>query len=71
MEYLLKYSDEEQSRHDRSDHLRITVHTNVVISPQFFAWLCVSKMAAKNLGPDDVVKQMAEHVKSVAEQYEQ
>jgi hypothetical protein len=47
-----------------------TVWTDVIVSPQFFAWLCGFQTAAKVIGPDDVVKQMAEHVKSIAEQYE-
>ena len=46
-----------------------TVWTDVIVSPQFFAWLCGFKTSAKVLGPDDVVKQMAEHVRSIAAQY--
>ena len=53
---------------DGEDHF--TVWTDVIVSPQFFAWLCRFQTAAKVIGPDDVVKQMAEHVKSIAEQYE-
>jgi predicted DNA-binding transcriptional regulator YafY len=53
---------------DGEDHF--TVWTDVIVSPQFFAWLCGFQTAAKVIGPDDVVKQMAEHVKSIAEQYE-
>ena len=54
----------------QEDDDHFTVTTNVEISEQFFAWLCGFQTAAKVLGPDDVVKQMAEHVKSIAEQYE-
>lgn len=53
---------------DGEDHF--TVWTDVIVSPQFFAWLCGFQTAAKVIGPDDVVKQMAEHVKSIAAQYE-
>ena len=53
---------------DGEDHF--TVWTDVIVSPQFFAWLCGFQTAAKVIGPDDVVKQKAEHVKSIAEQYE-
>ena len=48
----------------------VILWTDVIVSPQFFAWLCGFQTAAKVIGPDDVVKQMAEHVKSIAEQYE-
>ena len=48
---------------------KFTVWTDVIVSPQFFAWLCGFQTAAKVLGPDDVVKQMAEHVRSIAAQY--
>lgn len=53
---------------DGEDHF--TVWTDVIVSPQFFAWLCGFQTAAKVIGPDEVVKQMAEHVRSIAAQYE-
>ena len=47
-----------------------TVRTQVIVSPQFFAWICGFGTAVKVIGPDEVVRQMAEHVKSIAGQYE-
>ena len=52
---------------DGEDHF--TVRTDVIVSPQFFAWVCGFGTAVKILGPDEVVKRMADYVKSIAEQY--
>jgi len=46
-----------------------TVQTNVIVSPQFFSWVCGFGSSAKILGPENVVEQMAEHVKSIAALY--
>ena len=53
---------------DGEDHF--TVRTQVIVSPQFFAWICGFGTAVKVIGPDEVVRQMAQHVKSIAGQYE-
>ena len=53
---------------DGEDHF--TVRTQVIVSPQFFAWICGFGTAVKVLGPDHVVQQIAEYVKSIANQYE-
>ena len=47
-----------------------TVKADVVVSPQFFAWVCGFGKKAKILSPDYVAQQMAEHVKSIAALYE-
>ena len=53
---------------DGEDHF--TVRTQVIVSPQFFAWICGFGTAVKVIGPDEVVQQIAEYVKSIANQYE-
>ena len=52
---------------DGEEHF--TVRANVVVSPQFFAWITGFGSAARIVGPDHVVEQMRQHIKSVAEQY--
>lgn len=52
---------------DGPDHF--TVHADVVVSPQFFAWVCSFGPQAVITGPPEVVAQMKEHVDSVAAQY--
>ena len=52
---------------DGEDHF--TVRTNVVVSPQFFAWVCGFGDAVQILAPDDVVAAMKEHVTRIAELY--
>lgn len=47
-----------------------TVQADVVVSPQFFAWLCGFGTMAKLLGPESVVRQMQEHVQSICQMYE-
>ena len=52
---------------DGEEHF--TVRANVVVSPQFFAWITGFGSAARIVGPDHVVEQMRQHIKSVADQY--
>lgn len=47
-----------------------TVRANVVVSPQFFAWVSGFGPAAQIVAPDEVVRAMAAHIRSVARQYE-
>lgn len=47
-----------------------TVRANVVVSPQFFAWVSGFGPAAQIVAPDEVVREMAAHIRSVARQYE-
>ena len=47
-----------------------TVRTSVVVSPQFFAWVCGFGDLAQIVAPDDVVAQMKEHIGKIAKMYE-
>lgn len=53
---------------DGNDHF--TVRTEVVVSPQFFAWVTGFGASAQIISPDTVVVQMREHIRSVASLYE-
>ena len=52
---------------DGDDHF--TVRADVVVSPQFFAWVTGFGAAAQIIGPDDVVEKMRQHINSVAALY--
>ena len=53
---------------DGDDHF--TVSAEVVVSPQFFAWVCGFGTAAQIIGPEHVVRKMADHVKGIAAMYD-
>lgn len=53
---------------DGEDHF--TVRTDVVVSPQFFAWICGFGNQAKLLAPESVVSDMREHIAGIAAMYE-
>ena len=53
---------------DGDEHF--TVRTNVVVSPQFFAWVCGFGDGVKILAPDNVVAAMKEHIRKIATIYE-
>lgn len=53
---------------DGEDHF--TVRTNVVVSPQFFAWVCGFGDAVQIMAPDSVVAAMKDHVTRIAELYQ-
>ena len=46
-----------------------TVTADVVVSPQFFAWVCGFGAQAKILSPASVVERMETHVRSILAQY--
>ena len=46
-----------------------TVAADVVVSPQFFAWICGFRNLAQITGPDEVVQKMREHVADVMTMY--
>ena len=48
-----------------------TVRTNIIVSPQFFAWICGFGNRAKILGPESVVEKMREHMASITALYEE
>ena len=52
---------------DGDDHF--TVRADVVVSPQFFAWVTGFGAAAQIIGPNDVVEKMRQHINSVAALY--
>ena len=52
---------------DGDDHF--TVGADVVVSPQFFAWVTGFGAAAQIIGPNDVVEKMRQHINSVAALY--
>ena len=52
---------------DGPDHF--TVRTDVVVSPQFFAWVLGFGTEVKIIGPDHIVTAMKDYVCSVAELY--
>ena len=53
---------------DGQEHF--TLQAEVVISPQFFAWICGFGGRAKILGPESVVEEMKQHVRTIADLYE-
>ena len=52
---------------DGDDHF--TVRADVVVSPQFFAWVTGFGSSAQIIGPDHVVEEMRQHIDSVAALY--
>ena len=52
---------------DGDEHF--TVRANVVVSPQFFAWICGFGDGGKILAPDNVVAAMKEHVEKIVKLY--
>ena len=46
-----------------------TVRVDVVVSPQFFAWMLGFGDSAKILGPDPVVEQMRQYLRDIERQY--
>ena len=54
---------------DDPDHF--TVRTDVIVSPQFFAWVTGFGTSAQVIGPGHVVEAMKDHICAVAGQYGQ
>ena len=54
---------------DGPDHF--TVRTDVIVSPQFFAWVTGFGTSAQVIGPGQVVEAMKDHICAVAGQYGQ
>jgi len=53
---------------DGEEHF--TVSADVVISPQFFAWLCGFGADAQLIAPENAVRQMKEHISRIANLYQ-
>ena len=54
---------------DGEEHF--TVRTDVVVSPQFFAWVLGFGCKAKILAPESVVGRLKEHIRQVGELYQE
>lgn len=54
----------------RDGDTHFTVSADIVVSPQFFAWVTGFGTSAEIIGPDKVVAEMAAHIRSVAKLYE-
>ena len=54
----------------RDGDYHFTVSAEVVVSPQFFAWVCGFGTAAQIIGPEHVVRKMADHVTGIAAMYD-
>lgn len=51
------------------DEKHFTIHTDIEVSPQFFGWLCGLGRGARILAPAEVVEEMGNYVKVIAEMY--
>ena len=51
------------------DEKHFTIHTDIEVSPQFFGWLCGLGKGVRILSPADVVEEMGNYVKGIAEMY--
>ena len=51
------------------DEKHFTIHTDIEVSPQFFGWICGLGKAVRILAPAEVVEEMSEYVKGIAEMY--
>lgn len=51
------------------DEKHFTIHTDIEVSPQFFGWICGLGKAVRILAPAEVVEEMGNYVKGIAEMY--
>lgn len=51
------------------DEKHFTIHTDIEVSPQFFGWLCGLGRGARILAPAEVLEEMGNYVKGIAEMY--
>ena len=51
------------------DEKHFTIHTDIEVSPQFYGWLCGLGKAARIVAPAEVVEEMGNYVKGIAEMY--
>ena len=51
------------------DEKHFTIHTDIEVSPQFFGWLCGLGRGVRILAPTEVVEEMGNYVKGIAEMY--
>ena len=68
VEFLVETPDEDVFlTPDGPDHF--TVRTDVIVSPQFFAWVLGFGGSAEIIGPAEVVEGIRAHIESAAEKY--
>ena len=51
------------------DEKYFTIHTDIEVSPQFFGWVYGLGKAVRILAPAEVVEEMGNYVKGIAEMY--
>lgn len=51
------------------DEKHFTIHTDIEVSPQFYGWLCGLGRGVRILAPTEVVEEMGNYVKGIAEMY--
>ncbi len=51
------------------DEKHFTIHTDIEVSPQFFGWVCGLGRGVRILAPAEVVEEMGNYVKGIAEMY--
>ena len=51
------------------DEKHFTIHTDIEVSPQFYGWLCGLGRGVRILAPAEVVEEMGNYVKGIAEMY--
>lgn len=51
------------------DEKHFTIHTDIEVSPQFYGWVCGLGKAARIVAPAEVVEEMGNYVKGIAEMY--
>ena len=51
------------------DDKHFTIHTDIEVSPQFYGWVCGLGRGVRILAPAEVVEEMGNYVKGIAEMY--
>ena len=51
------------------DEKHFTIHTDIEVSPQFYGWVCGLGRGVRILAPAEVVEEMGNYVKGIAEMY--
>ena len=51
------------------DEKHFTIHTDIEVSPQFYGWLCGLGKGVRVISPPEVVEEMGNYVKGIAEMY--
>ena len=51
------------------DEKHFTIHTDIEVSPQFYGWVCGLGRGVRIMAPAEVVEEMGNYVKGIAEMY--